>query len=391
MSYSVFRVEGVKNTGSLKGLCKHNKDRISNTNPDIDKDRSKDNIELVECDGTYNKKFNEITKEMRRQHDERMETMRADRVKSFDKSLDDSSSDVACEMLFTSDEKFFENMNREQITKWANESLNFVIKDIGIKRENILHAVVHMDEKTPHLHVVAVPLIETYDKRRKQNTLKISRAKFIQGGKHLTKLQDAYNERMNASGYKLDRGDIGSLKVHEKTEQYKARQVKEHIKILEIKKYNLKNSIEFTDKQYRKFLDNSCDMAHISNIEGKRSFTGQNITIKEDDFNKLKGMAINGLKNNTRIDELERENDMLKKSNARKDNTIRVLDDENIKLRKNNTKLNKTLEIQNTKYKALHTVAKENDLLGQAQKILEELLKPKTKARTRDRDWDRGR
>ena len=82
MSYSVFRVEGVKNTSSLKGLCKHNKDRISNTNPDIDKDKSKDNIVLVECDGTYNKKFNEITKEMRIQHDERMKTMRADRAMS---------------------------------------------------------------------------------------------------------------------------------------------------------------------------------------------------------------------------------------------------------------------------------------------------------------------
>ena len=228
MSYSVFRVEGVKNTSSLKGLCKHNKDRISNTNPDIDKDKSKDNIVLVECDGTYNKKFNEITKEMRIQHDERMKTMRADRVKSFDRSLDDSSSDVACEMLFTSDEKFFENMNKDQIRQWAQESLNFVTKDIGIKKENIIHAVVHMDEKTPHLHVVAVPLIDTYDKRRKQNTLKISRAKYIQGGKHLTKLQDVYNERMNACGYKLDRGDIGNLKVHEKTADYKARQVKGH-------------------------------------------------------------------------------------------------------------------------------------------------------------------
>ena len=89
---------------------------------------------------------------MRIQHDERMKTMRADRVKSFDRSLDDSSSDVACEMLFTSDEKFFENMNKDQIRQWAQESLNFVTKDIGIKKENIIHAVVHMDEKTPHLH-----------------------------------------------------------------------------------------------------------------------------------------------------------------------------------------------------------------------------------------------
>lgn len=353
MSYSVFRVEGVKNTSSLKGLCKHNKDRISNTNPDIDKDKSKDNIVLVECDGTYNKKFNEITKEMRIQHDERMKTMRADRVKSFDKSLDDSSSDVACEMLFTSDEKFFENMNKDQIRQWAQESLNFVTKDIGIKKENIIHAVVHMDEKTPHLHVVAVPLIDTYDKRRKQNTLKISRAKYIQGGKHLTKLQDVYNERMNACGYKLDRGDIGNLKVHEKTADYKARQVKEHIKILDIKKAQLNSSIKEIDNKYSNLLDDKCDIYYVDNIQAKKSIVGQNITIKEESINRFH--------------------------------------DENVKLRKSNKKLTNELEKSGITNKALYTVAKENDLLGQAQKILEELVKPKNKTRSKQRDWDRDR
>lgn len=391
MSYSVFRVEGVKNTSSLKGLCKHNKDRISNTNPDIDKDKSKDNIVLVECDGTYNKKFNEITKEMRIQHDERMKTMRADRVKSFDRSLDDSSSDVACEMLFTSDEKFFENMNKDQIRQWAQESLNFVTKDIGIKKENIIHAVVHMDEKTPHLHVVAVPLIDTYDKRRKQNTLKISRAKYIQGGKHLTKLQDVYNERMNACGYKLDRGDIGNLKVHEKTADYKARQVKEHIKILDIKKAQLNSSIKEIDNKYSNLLDDKCDIYYVDNIQAKKSIVGQNITIKEEDFNRLKGIAIEGLKNKTKITDLEKENRILKSSNARKEESINRFHDENVKLKQSNKKLTNELEKSGITNKALYTVAKENDLLGQAQKILEELVKPKNKTRSKQRDWDRDR
>ena len=76
-------------------------------------------------------------------------------------------------MLFTSDDKFFENMNKDQIRQWAQESLNFVTKDIGIKKENIIHAVVHMDEKTPHFHVVAVPLInkpcKVYSRRKTSN------------------------------------------------------------------------------------------------------------------------------------------------------------------------------------------------------------------------------
>lgn len=375
MSYSVFRVEGVKNTSSLKGLCKHNKDRISNTNPDIDKDKSKDNIVLVECDGTYNKKFNEITKEMRIQHDERMKTMRADRVKSFDKSLDDSSSDVACEMLFTSDEKFFENMNKDQIRQWAQESLNFVTKDIGIKKENIIHAVVHMDEKTPHLHVVAVPLIDTYDKRRKQNTLKISRAKYIQGGKHLTKLQDAYNERMNACGYNLERGEIGTLKVHQRTEDYKKKQVKNLIKKLDLDKLKLTGTIKEVEGKYENLVKTRSCIADIESIETKRSFIGGNITLKEDDFNKLKGLAMEGIHNKIKNDDLVRESEGLKVKINYSSSRISELQDRNTKTHKELDKIKKV-------NKALLTVVKDHGLTDEAQRTFNEQNKVKTRTRS---------
>ena len=59
MSYSVFRIQGIKTTGDLVGISKHNKDRVSHTNQDIDTSRSKDNIILIECDN-YNSKFNHI-------------------------------------------------------------------------------------------------------------------------------------------------------------------------------------------------------------------------------------------------------------------------------------------------------------------------------------------
>ena len=244
MSYSVFRVEGVKNTSSLKGLCKHNKDRISNTNPDIDKDKSKDNIVLVECDGTYNKKFNEITKEMRIQHDERMKTMRADRVKSFDRSLDDSSSDVACEMLFTSDEKFFENMNKDQIRQWAQESLNFVTKDIGIKKENIIHAVVHMDEKTPHMHLSFVPI--TQDGR-------LCAKEILGNKKKLTWWQDEFWKHMVEKYPDLERGEAASMTGREhipprlfKEAAHLTRQAKQITDLLE--NTNFFNAGKNTDK-----------------------------------------------------------------------------------------------------------------------------------------------
>lgn len=219
MSYSVFRIQGIKTTGDLVGISKHNKDRVSHTNQDIDTSKSKDNIILIECNN-YNSKFNDIVAPMKQEHTERMKTMRADRIKTFNQYINSSKNDVAFEMVFTSDNEFFDGLNRNDIKKWAEKSLDFVTKDLGIERRNILHAIVHMDEKTPHLHVVAVPLVKTYNKKQNKDVWSISRRQYINGKSQLSKAQDIYNQRMNESGYKLDRGEKGSSKEHTTKAQY---------------------------------------------------------------------------------------------------------------------------------------------------------------------------
>lgn len=219
MSYSVFRIQGIKTTGDLVGISKHNKDRISHTNQDIDTSKSKDNIILIECNN-YNSKFNDIVAPMKQEHTERMKTMRADRIKTFNQHINSSKNDVAFEMVFTSDNEFFDGLNRNDIKKWAEKSFDFVTKDLGIERRNILHAIVHMDEKTPHLHVVAVPLVKTYNKKQNKDVWSISRRQYINGKSQLSKAQDIYNQRMNESGYKLDRGEKGSSKEHTTKAQY---------------------------------------------------------------------------------------------------------------------------------------------------------------------------
>ena len=219
VSYSVFRIQGIKTTGDLVGISKHNKDRVSHTNQDIDTSKSKDNIILIECNN-YNSKFNDIVAPMKQEHTERMKTMRADRIKTFNQHINSSKNDVAFEMVFTSDNEFFDGLNRNDIKKWAEKSLDFVTKDLGIERRNILHAIVHMDEKTPHLHVVAVPLVKTYNKKQNKDVWSISRRQYINGKSQLSKAQDIYNQRMNESGYKLDRGEKGSSKEHTTKAQY---------------------------------------------------------------------------------------------------------------------------------------------------------------------------
>lgn len=239
MSYSVFRLQGIKTTTDLKGISKHNKDRVSHTNQEIDLSRSKHNITLIEC-SNYNQKFNEIVALMKQEHTERMKTMRADRVKTFDQHINSSKNDVACEMVFTSDNEFFNYMTNDDIKIWAEKSLDFVTKDLGIEKKNILHAVVHMDEKTPHLHVIAVPLVKTYNKKQQRDIWSISRRQFISGKVQLSSMQDIYNQRMNEGGYNLERGEKGSEKVHITKSQYTQKLIEEN-KELRRQNYELRN------------------------------------------------------------------------------------------------------------------------------------------------------
>ena len=61
-----------------------------------------------------------------------MKTIRFDRKKSFYEFLNNSKDVVADEMISTSDAEFFKNMSYEDMMKWATESINFVIEDLGL-------------------------------------------------------------------------------------------------------------------------------------------------------------------------------------------------------------------------------------------------------------------
>lgn len=221
MSYSIFRVQGVKTLSDLRGIGKHNKERVSHTNPDIDQERSSENIDLISCSTSYRQRFNEITVDMKKEHEERMAKIRSDRRKTFEQAVDTAKNDVAAEFLFTSDEAFFEGKTRAEIEAWAERSLEFLLKDIGILKENIIQATVHMDEKTPHLHVVAVPLMKAWDGRKKADIWQISRKKLIKTKEDLAHLQDVYNDRMNEAGFDLERGESGTDRLHVPTEVLK--------------------------------------------------------------------------------------------------------------------------------------------------------------------------
>ena len=127
MSFAIFRVKPIKTLQGLGAIGSHNnrEKEAYQSNPDIDVSKSGDNITLVDCPD-YHTRYMQIVAPYKKQHDLKQKTERKNRKKSFSKMLDDSNSVVADEMLFTSDTKFFKDMSREDIIKWADTCMDFV-------------------------------------------------------------------------------------------------------------------------------------------------------------------------------------------------------------------------------------------------------------------------
>ena len=223
LNYAIFRSEPIMTINDLAQIGSHNKreKKSYNSNPDIDIEKSKDNIELVPLTDKYVKGFYNLVKDYKKEHDERMKTEREDRKKTFKQMLDKSNNVVADELLFTATNKFFENMTKEDIKEWANTCMEFVYNDLGYKKEQVLHATVHLDEKTPHIHCVVVPLVKKLDKRTNTERFTISKKQYIKDKVHLSQLQDKYHERLVSKGYDLERGIKGSDRKNQKVKEFK--------------------------------------------------------------------------------------------------------------------------------------------------------------------------
>ena len=223
LNYAIFRSEPIMTIPDLAQIGSHNKreKKAYQSNKDIKIELSKNNIELVPLNVKYVKGFDELTKEYKKEHEERMKTERADRKKRYHEMLNSSRNCVADELVMTASHNFFKDMSREQIKEWADTCMEFVYNDLGYKKEQILHATVHLDEETPHIHCVVVPLVKKLDNRTKTERYTISKKQYIKDKLQLSRLQDLYHKRLTEKGYDLERGIKGSDNKHIKIKEYK--------------------------------------------------------------------------------------------------------------------------------------------------------------------------
>ena len=341
MSYAIFRSESINTIKDLGQIGAHNKrdKKAYKSNPDIDISRTKNNIDIVPLSEKYSQGFYELVKDYKKEYEEKQLTTREDRRKSFDKMLDDSNSVVADELMFTSDNEFFKNMSKKEIKKWADTCMEFVYEDLGYEKWQVLHATVHMDEKTPHLHCVVVPLIKKFDKRTNTEKYTISKKHYMKSGEYISKLQDKYWQRMNDNGFKLERGIKNSDN--------------EHISIKEFKKITRKLDNRMEKQNYLMTRDYEILEEKLKN--SKPTITGKEVKIDKETYDTLKDFmntskrVIKDMPNNQALfKELEdytnhyRE---MKQENRHLEVEIKKLEEKNQELRDENRKLHNFLNV----------------------------------------------
>ena len=77
---------------------------------------------------------------------------------------------VLVNFLCNLDEKIFENMGQEEMTEMFKKNLSWLEKEYP--KMNFISAVIHYDEKKPHMHVCAIPLAVKEKKLTQREVLK---------------------------------------------------------------------------------------------------------------------------------------------------------------------------------------------------------------------------
>ena len=288
---------------------RHNERKNENySNHDIELERSPMNVHFRKCDSTY-------TQALERMIEEKTVSTRG--LKNDAKVFE--------EMVFDVNTAYFENHGGYEYAKeFFSEAFHFAEKELGSKY--ILSAVMHADEKNRamsddlgrsvyhyHLHVIYIPVVEKevrWTKKCKDKALvgtvkevvcQISHSKKWafspmldeQGNPALSSagkpkripsyslLQDRFFEHMQGAGYKdFERGVRGSTEDNLSVLDYKIKQ-------------DSKRLGEIT-KELSAVQPIKADFDEVSAI-GKRMFLNGNIEITSGEYERLKGLAIDGV------------------------------------------------------------------------------------------------
>lgn len=218
MSFVICRVKKIKSKQSLRNSLKHNlrEQETKNADPKLTHKNQTRGVESSsEGVAFLTKRLAELTPPKRK---------KKDRV-------------LAIEYLLTASPEFFEEATDSEKTAYLNDCLTYLKDKHG--RDNLISVAVHMDEKTPHIHVHFVPVVDN----------KLDAKNAIGGPAGLRKLQT----EMGAIGnkYGLMRGIRGSKAKHQTVRAYYSK-LKGALRASQVTKWELiKHELGFPQKSVK--------------------------------------------------------------------------------------------------------------------------------------------
>ena len=412
MSYAIVRNEKLTRA-KVNGKGTHNDRKAKNhTNKDIDPTKTHLNYYIKKNELTYIKEFDKYLKENNVQGHLR------------------SNSIIMCQMIFTSDQVFFDKIGEQETKRYFDECYKFICGYKNLGERNIISAVVHLDEGVPHMHLMFVPVVHTKDKDG-NDIDKICARDFWKGRDSYRKLQDAYFNHVKSKGVDLERGMFveDTDRKHYTVEEYKkitnyenTKKVLKEIKleipevpnINEISKFSIKRDEKIL-KEIIKPKDDLIKELYKDNLSLHKELSKQSKVVDEDvKYQKERDKIIEDNKelHNT-VKELKHEyqnkSDTL---DLKYDNRKRKLEKEyqeksyNLeyeykykvrKLEKENSKLHKIIDkFYETIDKFMHwicvkfDIAEEDNLIRDFQKETNTFLNPEKRIRHEEmeKEWD---
>ena len=180
MPFAILRFQ--KQTGGAAGRLEAHHEREKKTyasNPDIDKSRSKDNYHLIAPQSRYSLEINQRIQ------------------KAGCKTRKNSITFV--DTFIGGTPEFLAKLQPAEQKEYFTRALDFIKHEVG--EHNIISAIVHMDENTPHMHLCFIPITE--DKR-------LSAKEIIGNKPKLVEWQDRFHAYMSQRWPELERGEPAS-------------------------------------------------------------------------------------------------------------------------------------------------------------------------------------
>jgi hypothetical protein len=242
---------------------------VHNRNEDIDSERTPLNLYFKRSEGALTAQWKKTMQEL-------------------NATFREKKKSVAFEgMIITSDTAFFERLGWKKgeetpyaVMEFFNRCYEFALQEFGYHGtdKNILSAVTHVDEKTPHLQLYYISIVDTakkevYEKGADGKVLRNEKGSPIQkkdergksvyeyvpleqpklcssdfwserGGQlSYGNLQDSFNEQIGIR-YGLDRGEVGSNKKHTTKYQWQKQKQEAELANLEADKVHAEELIQ---------------------------------------------------------------------------------------------------------------------------------------------------